>query len=139
MITRDRNAIARDAQLAIRRELDRRGISLKVVSLDSGIPYATVCDYFPAEKNATPAVMSVAALYAFVGAIPDDLLSLLLPSGHMIVQVPDNVDYDEVSTLCGAFLAAKNRAHHPDSEAGRDIGPNEGAELGGKVVALRAA
>ena len=41
------NDIIRERQLAIRRELDRRGIALKVVSYDSKIPYPTLLTYFP--------------------------------------------------------------------------------------------
>lgn len=135
---RDRNDIVREGQLAIRRELDRRGIHLKAVSLDSGIPYATVVSYFPGEKNAAPATMSAAALYGLIGAIPPDLLSLLLPPGHMIVKVAEGVDYDDISAACRDFVDTKEKAHHPESEAGRDIGPGEEATLGAKVIRLRA-
>ena len=100
--------------------------------------YSTVQSYLPGERHAVPAAMSVPALYSLVGAIPDDLLSLLLPAGHVIVQVPENVDYDDVSARCRDFIDTKDRAHHPESEAGRDIGPGEDADLGSKVVRLRA-
>lgn len=135
---RDTTDIVRERQLAIRRELDRRGILLKTVALDAGMSYSTVQSYFPGERNAVPATMSVAALYSLIGAIPADLLSLLLPAGHVIVQVPENVDYDDVSARCRDFIETKDRAHHPESEAGREIGPREQADLSGKVVRLRA-
>lgn len=135
---RDETDIVRERQLAIRRELDRRGVLLKTVALDAGMSYSTVQSYFPGERDAVPATMSVASLYKFIGAIPDDLLSLLLPAGHVIVQVPESVDYDAVSSLCRDFIDTKDKAHHPESEAGRDIGPTEHSELGGKVVRLRA-
>lgn len=134
--------IMRRRQRAIRRELDRRGIHLKVVSFDSGIPYSTICSYFPgnergfAEKQ--PAEMPTGAMYALCGAIPDDLLNLLMPEGYAVVRVPAGVDYDEISERCRDFMASKDRAHHPESEAGRDIGPNERSELDSKVVRLRA-
>lgn len=133
---RDETDIVRERQLAIRRELDRRGILLKTVALDAGMSYSTVQSYFPGERNATPATMSVAALYALVGAIPADLLSLLLPAGHVIVQVPENVDYDDISAWCRDFIDTKDKAHHPDSEAGRDLGPTERNQLDDKVVRL---
>jgi hypothetical protein len=126
----------RDRQLAIRRELDRRGIALKVVSFDSGIPYSTLLSYFPADKQ--PAEMPVGVLYALSGAIPDDLLNLLTKDGWALVRVPSGIDYDEISSCCREFIDSKDRAHHPESEAGRDIGPNEEAELSAKVVRLRA-
>ncbi|MGJ3625985.1 hypothetical protein AB5I41_01615 [Sphingomonas sp. MMS24-JH45] len=51
--------IVRDRQLVVRREMDRRGISLKAVALDSGIPYATIVSYFPGERDRQPATIPV--------------------------------------------------------------------------------
>ena len=61
--------IVRDRQCAIRRELDRRGVSLKVVSFDSGIPYSTLLSYFPADHDKQPAMMP-----ASTGAMPKPIL-----------------------------------------------------------------
>lgn len=133
---RDVSTIIRDRQLAIRRELDRRGIALKAVAFDTGIPYATLCSYFPGGER-HPAEMPCSAIYSLCGNIPDDLLNLLCPEGYAVVPVPNGLDYDEYSAGCRAFLEAKDRAHHPESEAGRDIGPNENSELSCKVVRLR--
>jgi hypothetical protein len=36
-------------------------------------------------------------------------------------------------------LNEKERAHHPESEAGREIGPNEDNVLRGKFASVRAA
>jgi hypothetical protein len=133
--------IVRDRQRAIRRELDRRGISLKAVSFDSGIPYSTLCTYFPGNERGVaerkPAELPTGALMALFGAVPDDLLNLLLPDGYAVVRVPSGIDYDDISEACRDFISSKDKAHHPESEAGRDIGPNEHAELAGKVVQLR--
>jgi hypothetical protein len=138
---RDASNIMRDRQRAIRRELDRRGISLKAVSFDSGIPYSTLCSYFPGNENGSverkPCEMPVGAVYSLCGAIPDDLLNLLCPEGFAVVRVPSGIDYDEFSAGCREFIEAKDRAHHPESEAGRDIGPNEANDLGVKVIQLR--
>lgn len=134
--------LVREHQRAIRREMDRRGIALKAVSFDSGIPYSTLCAYFPgnergfAEKKAVE--LPVGALYRLFGAIPDDLLNILLPDGYAIVRVPAGIDYDDISSACRDFIDAKDQFHHPESEAGRDIGPTEATELAGKVVRLRA-
>jgi len=139
----DVSTIMRERQRAIRRELDRRGIALKAISFDSGIPYSTLLSYFPGQENSEvekqPAVMPVGALYCLCGAVPSDLLNLLMPDGWAVVRVPSGVDYDEVSHLCRDLIDAKDRAHHPESEAGRDIGPNEAAELDRKVARLRVA
>lgn len=137
----DDNRIVRDRQRLVRREMDRRGISIKAVQLDGGWSNpSTILSYFPADEHAEPATMSVAALFRLLRtkALPSDLLSLLLPDGHVIVQVPENIDYDAISTACRDFIDSKERAHHPESEAGRDLGPTEKGELGAKVVRLRA-
>lgn len=134
---RDSSTIMRERQLTIRRELDRRGVALKAVSFDSGIPYSTLCSYFPGGEQ-QPAELPGGAIYSLFGAIPDDLLNLLSPDGWATVRVPAGVDYDEVSSVCREFIDAKERFHHPESEAGRDIGPGEGKALGKTVVKLRA-
>lgn len=137
----DSVTIVRERQLVIRREMDRRGISLKAVSLDSGIPYPTVTSYFPGERDRQPAAITGPALFCLAasGALPLDLLSLVMPDGFQIVRLPEEIDHDEFESVARDYLAAKARAHHPESEAGREIGPNEKAALDGKVVALRAA
>lgn len=110
------------------------GLTQKAVSMDSGIPYTTIRTYASGE-----AVMPVTALVKLVGVIPDSLLSQLLdPAARCIVRIPAGVDYDEVSKVCREFLDEKERAHHPQSEQGREIGPVESRELGATVVELKA-
>lgn len=135
---RDEDKIVRASQLTIRRELDRRGISLKALSFDSGIGYSTLVSYFPGEKNREPATISGAAIFALCGVLPADLISLILPDGFQIVRAPETIDHDELCTLANEYVSTKNRAHHPDSEAGRDLGPNEKSSLDGIVVQLAA-
>ena len=134
----DGNMIVRERQLVIRRELDRRGISLKAVALDSHIPYQTVISYFPGEKDKQPATLSGAAIFALCQskAIPLDLLSLILPDGFQIVRAPEDIDHDALCEIAADYVSEKNRAHHPESEAGRDIGPGEQSSLTRKVVQL---
>lgn len=134
---RDDSTIMRELQCAIRRELDRRNIPLKVVSFDSGIPYSTLLSYFPGGER-IPAELPASAVRGLFGAIPDDLLNLLVPDGWALIRVPAGIDFDEISSRCRDFIDSKDRAHHPDSEAGRDIGPGEAGMLTGKVVSLRA-
>jgi hypothetical protein len=136
-IVRDNSTIIRDRQLAIRRELDRRQIPLKIVAYDSGIPYNTLCSYFPGGER-HPAEMPCSAVYSLCGVLPDDLLNLLCPEGYAVVRVPAGIDFDEISGACRSFIDCKEQAHHPESEAGRDIGPNEHQELAVNVVRLRA-
>lgn len=127
----DKNTIVRDRQLVIRREMDRRGISLKAVSFDSGIPYATIVSYFPGERDREPATLSAAAIFMLceAKALPLDLLSLVLPEGFQIVRAPEEIDHEALCDLASQYIAEKNRAHHPDSEAGCALGPNERVKL----------
>ena len=138
-IMADVSTIVRERQAFIRREIDRRGIALKAVSMDSKIPYPTLLSYFPQEGSREPAMMPVSALYALIGALPDDLLSLLLPAGHVIVAVPEDVDHDEIARHCREYLRAKDDAHHPESEAGREIGPTEDNVLRASFARVKAA
>jgi len=137
----DANMIVRERQLVIRREMDRRGISLKAVSLDSGIPYPTIVSYFPGEKDRQPATINGAALFCLAqsNALPLDLLSLLLPEGFQIVRAPEGLNHDEYEDICRDYLATKGKAHHPESPGGREIAPCEEAVLTAKVVTLKAA
>lgn len=132
----DENAIMRETLLAIRLELDARGIPLKVCASKAGVSYSTFLSWFPA--SGTPQIPSLAALRGLAKALPGDLLSLLVPDGHHIVPDPDGIDYDAFSAGCRAFIDAKDRAHHPDSPAGRDIADCERQELDSNVVRLRA-
>lgn len=139
---RDENTIVRERQLAIRREMERRGISLKQVQYDGGWEtVSTVASYFPLASDAKPAIMSAAALHRLVRskALPLDLLSLMLPEGFQIVRAPEEIDHDEFETMCRDYLAAKARAHQTASPGGREIADCEREALDGKVVQLRAA
>lgn len=138
---RDENTIVRERQQLIRREMDRRQISIKAVQLDGGWnTTSTVLSYFPnPEGSAEPQTMSVAALYRLIAskALPIDLLSMMLPDGFRIVRVPEEVDHDEIAAVLHDYLQTKERAHHPESPAGREIAECENAELSGKVVSFR--
>jgi transcriptional regulator with XRE-family HTH domain len=133
---RDEDKIVRSRQLTIRRELDRRGLSLKAIAFDSHLSYSTLISYFPGERDREPATISGAALFALCGVLPADLISLILPDGFQIVRAPEAIDHDALCELANEYVTAKNRAHHPESEAGRDIGPGEEAALGGLVVQM---
>ena len=122
----------------MRREMDRRFILIKVVAQDSGIPYDTLLTYFPADATKTPVQIPGSAIFALCGAIPDDILSLLLPDGRLIVQVAEGVDHNQVATAMVDYLADKQQAHHPDSECGPAIGPTEDNVLRAKFARVRA-
>lgn len=139
-IMRDRNEIVRERQSAIRRELDRRGIALKVVAMDAQMSYSSLCSYLPQEGGDKPVMMPMGVVYALAEsrAVPDDLLSLLLPSGCMMVRAPDGIDHDELEEAARDFLAAKGKAHHPDSPAGRELSACEVASLSARAVKIAA-
>lgn len=137
----DSSKIVKQRQLAVRREMDRRHIALKIVADDSGIPYPTLASYFPADAYADPAQIPMGAVYQLAdrSALPLDLISYLLPTGFQVVRVPDGICHDEIEAACREYLNAKADAHHADSEEGREIGPNERATLDAKVTSLRGA
>lgn len=139
-IPHDNVAIIRARQTAIRREIDRRSIALKAVSMDSGIPYETLLTYFPAPGSREPAQIPGGAIFALCDgeALPADILSLLVPTGWQIVRAPEGIDHDALCEHLVDYLATKQAAHHPDSECGPAIGPNERANLDGKVVQITA-
>jgi len=130
----DDNTIAREALSAIRLELDARRIPLKVCASKAGVSYSTFLSWFPA--GGTPQIPSLAALPGLARALPGDLLSLLIPDGFHFVPDPQGLDYDEFAAGCRAFLDAKDRAHHPDSPAGRELSDCERQALDAKVVML---
>ena len=137
----DYDKIVRDRQALVRRQMDERRITIKQVQCDGGWESpSTVLSYFPADRDRQPATMSVASLFRLLEteALPPELLSLLLPAGFQINRVHEGLDHDEVETACRDFLAAKGKAHHPESEAGREIGPTEAQELARRAVALVA-
>lgn len=125
---------SKETQERVFRIAQRDGLTLKAISLDSGIPYSTLRSY--AGNNGETAEMPVSALFRLVGVIPDELLSLLLPEGRAIVQVPADIDHDALAEAVADYLHTKNRFHREDSECGPAIGPNENDTLNCKVVNL---
>lgn len=135
----DGSTIVKQRQLAVRREMERKGISLKAVSLDSGIPYNTLASYLPSDQNADPAQIPGGAIYSLVAgnALPLDLISLLMPEGVQIVRASEGLDHDEIEDLCRDYLSTKAKAHHKDSPAGRELSDCERDALAVKVTPLR--
>jgi hypothetical protein len=136
-LDRDIRSIIQKNQELVFRVAKGAGLTLKAISLDSGIPYNTLRTY--AGNNGPTAIMGIDALYELVGVIPDELLSLLLPEGRAVVAVPDDIDHDAFEQMCRDYLAEKGRAHRPDSPAGRELSGCEEDALAVKAVALRLA
>jgi hypothetical protein len=111
---------------------------MKVVAADSGLSPSSIASYFPVNPEIEPAQMPTGALFALIDskALPDDLLSLMLPAGVQIVRVPEDVDHDEAARAMHDYLAVKSAAHHPGSENGREIGPSEDLHLRAKLTSV---
>lgn len=131
------SATTKATQERIFRIAQRDGLTLKAISLDAGIPYNTLRAY--AGSGCETAEMPVSALYRLIGVVPDELLSLLLPEGRLIVQAPAEMDHDTACELMRDFIDAKERAHHPESPAGREIADCEDNVLRGKFAKVKAA
>jgi hypothetical protein len=131
--------IIRDRQRLMRKAIDKSGILMKVVADDSGLSYSTLLTYFPADKDKTPVQIPGSVIFALTGHLPANIMSLLLPAGHVIVRAPEEIDHDALSELMQDWVRTKEQAHHPDSEDGREIGPKEDNVLRGKFAAVKAA
>jgi len=77
-MSHDDNITARTkrTQQTVFREAQARGLTLKVIAIDSGLGYTTIQSYARGE-----AAMSLPALVKLIGVIPADLLSMLFPDG----------------------------------------------------------
>ncbi len=107
------------------------GLTLKAISLDTGIGYSTIQTWANGSS-----VMSITSLFQLVGVIPNELLSLLLPSGHIIVEVPEGIDHDIIAPMIAGYLRDKDGAHHPDSPGGREISDCERTGLDEKFIQI---
>lgn len=112
----------------------RYGLTLGIIAADSGLGYDSVRHYAAGET-----AMPMCAFLALIGVLPDELLSLLLPEGRLLVQVPVNVDHDAACEAMRAYVDAKERAHHPESPAGREISDCEDETLRAKLTVVKAA
>lgn len=133
-IMQDEKTILLDKQQRVFRiacDPKRYGLTLKLIAMDSGLHYDSVRHYAAGET-----ALPLSAFVALMGVVPDELLSLLLPDGRAIVKVPDEIDHDTLADAVAEYLHDKNAAHHPESECGRDLGPNETTRLDAKVVHL---
>lgn len=125
-------------QITMFQQAADRGITAKVIHYDTGgendgIGLSTLGQWSRGES-----AMGLPMLIRMIGIIPDDLLSLLLPDGRLIVRTPDDIDHDEVEQAARDFLAAKAAAHRQDSPAGRDIADCEDTTLRTKAAILKA-
>lgn len=126
-----------DAQSRIFRLAEHdHGLTLKAISIDSGIKYETLRSY-KGDKGAQ-AMMPVSALCKLVGVVPDELLSHLLdPVGRHIVQDDDDSGLDTLGDDADAVAAEVRRARAPQSPGGVEIVDIEEARIRQKALRLR--
>jgi hypothetical protein len=112
----------------------RYNLTLKAISLDSGIGYDSLRNYASGET-----IMPLTAVDCLIDVLPDELLTLLFSNGRVLVKAPEEIDHHQIAPALRDYLRAKDDAHHPDSEAGEAIGPGEHKALCGKLALVRAA
>jgi transcriptional regulator with XRE-family HTH domain len=123
-------------QKALFRLAAAKGFTQELIHQETKISTTSLSEYATGKtKLSLVAVRRLAEVPDF----PLELLSLLFPQGLAIVRVPSGINHDEIAEAMHDFLQTKERAHHPESEAGREIGPNEDNVLRGKFARVRAA
>ncbi len=76
------------------------------------------------------------SIQKFLGAVfTSEVIAII---DQVAFEKPDGIDHDEVEDAAREFLAAKGRAHHPDSPGGRELSDCEQSDLDMKVVAIMA-
>ncbi len=110
------------------------GWSQTLIAQRAGLSPSSVGEY---ARGAT--TISGPSFMKLAEVLPDELLSLLIPSGKHIVSAPDELDHDALGDLARDYVDAKVKAHRADSPMGPEIAPCEDAALRSKVTQLRAA
>lgn len=111
------------------------GLCLKAISLDSGIPYATLRTY--AGNKGAQAMMPVSALLKLVDVIPDELLShILAPVNRHIVHDDDDGCLDRLGDDADSVAAEIRKARSPHSPGGTEIVDIEEARIRAKALRL---
>lgn len=95
----------RSVQVTIGRIAEKNGMTLKAISLGSGIPYNTVRSYFTQERDAAVHLMPVSALLKLIGVLPDEWLSLLFEAEGRCLINSKNEQCPERATLAAAHDA----------------------------------
>lgn len=113
-------------QLAMFRLAERdHGLTLKILSLDTGIPFGTLRSY--SQGTAMP----VSALVKLSRAIPNELTSLMLdPGGKVLADAePEESDLDDLARAAIDVLQKYVAARHPESDGGIRIVHSEKADI----------
>lgn len=120
-------AFIRDTQIKLfddaRHDLQ---LSLPKIAAQAKLPLTTVNAW--AQGRNVLSLWGVKKLLRVEGLAP--LLSRLFePEEYALIGLASGVDHDEFAAHCRAFISEKDAAHHPESEDGREIGPNEDMRL----------
>lgn len=113
-------------QLAMFRLAERdHGLSLKILALETGIPFGTLRSY------AQGTTMPVPALVKLSKVIPNELTSLMLdPGGKVLADAePEETDIDDLARAAVDILQRYVTARHPESPGGIRIVHNEVADI----------
>lgn len=121
-------------QKALFRLAAKKGFTQELIHSDTGLPTTSLSEWATGKaKMSLVGMLAIAQIEDF----PCELLSLVMPDGMAVVRIPAGIDHDECERACRDFLTAKGEAHHPESEAGREIGPNEDQTLRTKEARLK--
>jgi hypothetical protein len=113
-----------------------KGFSQDLIHQWTKLPTTSLSDWACGKtKLSLVGMLAIAEIPNF----PLELLSLLMPEGIAVVYVPSGIDHDEVAEAFHDYLQTKERAHRPESPAGRDIAPCEDNVLRLKLAKVRAA
>lgn len=124
-------------QVAMFREAARRGITRKMVQFDGGFSESTVRSWADGSHE-----MPISALerLAETGALPLDLLSMLLGDGFELVSAgAGELGHAALAGAAATFLGDFAAASHPASECGAAVGPRESSRLAARAASLRMA
>jgi len=117
-----------------------RRYSSKEVQIGTGVSHRLIdcCRSYPSgHPDHRPMHMGAQmSLMAFLG--PEFTSEWIKLAGQVAFHKPEGIDHDEVEEAARDFLAAKGKAHHPDSPGGREIAECEQDDLDDKVAVLRA-
>ena len=91
-------------------DLAHGGTAWKVLASHTGVPEASLHSYGRADA---PAAMPVAVLARLCGAVPEALLSLLLPDGWALVRVAELSDPAALASGALEYLGLYSAARHP--------------------------
>ena len=124
-----------DTQIAIfddaRHDLQ---LTIAEIARQAKLPKPTV-DAWAQGRN-TLSLWGVKKLLRVKGLAP--LLSrLFAPEDHALIGLPCDIDHDKIAGDFHDYLQTKERAHHPESEAGREIGPGEHETLRAKFTVIQ--